>query len=365
MPAWFLECFVSGRKTMRRIPLASFPFTVGRGRNMSLHLDSLDISRLHSEFQSDGVRLYLQDMGSTNGTFVNLQPITNKFLLTHGDIIHFADMEFRLIQENIAESTDAELTMVGIGSLPNALPQGLNELQELLGQAMTTVVLEAIVGSQDDKTYGYELLGRGCHPSLPINPAALFQIAESGGLEVELSELFRNKGVGQVCSQTGNCKLFVNTHPRELDNPARLLHSIELLHRDHPLVKLVLEIHEEAATDLATMRLLKANLQSLDVQLAYDDFGAGQARLLELVEVPPDYLKFDIKFFQEVESASQFRINMIRALLQICREEKIIAVAEGVSSQTEVDFCRSLGFELLQGYFFAAFLNGREPMSSG
>jgi EAL domain-containing protein (putative c-di-GMP-specific phosphodiesterase class I) len=113
------------------------------------------------------------------------------------------------------------------------------------------------------------------------------------------------------------------------------------------------------------MRLLKANLQSLDVQLAYDDFGAGQARLLELVEVPPDYLKFDIKFFQEVESASQFRINMIRALLQICREEKIIAVAEGVSSQTEVDFCRSLGFELLQGYFFAAFLNGREPMSSG
>lgn len=352
MPAWFLESFVSGRKTLRRIPLASFPFTVGRGQNMSLHLDSLDISRLHSEFQSDGVRLYLQDMGSTNGTFVNLQPITNKFLLTHGDIIHFADMEFRLIQENIAESTDAEMTMVGIGSLPSALPQGLNELQELLNQSMTTVVLEPIVGSQDGLHYGYELLGRGCHPSLPIKPSALFQIAESGGLEVDLSELFRNKGVGQACRQTSNRKLFVNTHPRELDNPGRLLHSIELLHRDHPSVNLVLEIHEQAATDLATMRLLKANLQSLDIELAYDDFGAGQARLLELVEAPPDYLKFDIKFFQEVESASQFRIHMVKALLQICREEKITSVAEGVSSQIEVDFCRGLNFDLLQGYFF-------------
>jgi EAL domain-containing protein (putative c-di-GMP-specific phosphodiesterase class I) len=319
---------------------------------MSLHLDSPDISRLHSEFQSDGDRLYVQDMDSTNGTFVNLQPITKKVLLTHGDIIHFADMEFRLIEENSAEATDAEMTMIGIGSLPNAIPQGLNELQELLSQSMTTVVLEAIVGSQDGLKYGYELLGRGCHPSLPAKPTALFQIAESGGLEVELSELFRTNGVGQACSQVSNRKLFVNTHPRELDDPARLLHSIALLHREYPSVNLVLEIHEEAATDLATIRLLKAHLQSLDVELAYDDFGAGQARLLELVEAPPDYLKFDIKFFREVESASQVRIHMVKALLQICREAKITSLAEGVSSQTELDFCQGLGFELLQGYFF-------------
>lgn len=352
MPVWFLECFVSSRKTLRRIPLAPFPFTVGRGRNMSLHLDSPDISRLHSEFQSDGDRILLQDMGSTNGTFVNLQPVTNKCLLRHGDIIHFADMEFRLIQEDIAVVTDTEMTMVGIGSLPNAIPQGLNELQELLRRSMTTVELQAIVGSRDGLKYGYELLGRGCHPSLPTKPSALFQIAESGGLEVELSELFRNKGVEQACNQSSNRTLFVNTHPRELDNPARLLHSIELLHCSHPSVNLVLEIHEEAATDLATLRLLKANLQHLGVELAYDDFGAGQARLLELVEAPPDYLKFDIKFFQQVETASQSRINMVKALLQICREAKIKSVAEGVSSQTEVDFCRELGFELLQGYFF-------------
>ena len=352
MRVWFLECFVSGRKALRRIPLFSFPFTVGRGKNVSLHLDSPDISRLHGTFLSVGECLYLQDMGSTNGTFVNLQPITDNFVLTHGDIIHFADMEFRLIQENITEATDSERTMLRIGSLQNTLPQGLNELQELLSDSMTTVVLEAIVGCQDGLKYGYELLGRGCHPALPIKPGALFQIAESGGLEVELSELFRNRGVAQACSQTRNRKLFVNTHPRELDNPSRLLHSIEGLHRDHPSVNLVLEIHEEAATDLATMQLLKANLQSLDVELAYDDFGAGQARLLELVEAPPDYLKFDIKFFQEVESASQFRINMVKALLQICREEKITSIAEGVSSRTEVDFCRNLGFDLLQGYFF-------------
>ena len=41
----------------------------------------------------------------------------------------------------------------------------------------------------------------------------------------------------------------------------------------------------------------------LQIGLAYDDFGAGQARLVELVDVPPDYLKFDMKLVQNLQSA--------------------------------------------------------------
>ena len=35
-----------------------------------------------------------------------------------------------------------------------------------------------------------------------------------------------------------------------------------------------------------------------------DDFGAGQARLVELVDVSPDYLKFDMRLVQNLEAAS-------------------------------------------------------------
>ena len=48
-------------------------------------------------------------------------------------------------------------------------------------------------------------------------------------------------------------------------------------------------MHERALADLAAVERLRAQLVHLGVGLAYDDFGAGQARLLELAEVPPTY----------------------------------------------------------------------------
>ena len=45
-----------------------------------------------------------------------------------------------------------------------------------------------------------------------------------------------------------------------------------------------------------------AALRKLNIRFAYDDFGAGQARLLELAEVPPDILKFDMGLIQGLHS---------------------------------------------------------------
>ena len=56
-------------------------------------------------------------------------------------------------------------------------------------------------------------------------------------------------------------------------------------------------------TDANTMRHLRRSLKDLAIGMAYDDFGAGQARLIELTEVPPDVLKFDIALTKDVHRA--------------------------------------------------------------
>ena len=100
------------------------------------------------------------------------------------------------------------------------------------------------------------------------------------------------------------------------------------------------------------MRRLHKVLNELRIGLAYDDFGAGQARLMELVEVPPDVLKFDVKLIRGLSSASQQHRSMVGSLIKIVKDLNVIPLAEGVEMDTEADICRELGFELAQGYLF-------------
>lgn len=60
---------------------------------------------------------------------------------------------------------------------------------------------------------------------------------------------------------------------------------------------------------------IKNHLHALKVGLAFDDFGAGQARLLELSEVSPDILKFDICLIHDIDSTSPARQHMVEMLV--------------------------------------------------
>jgi EAL domain-containing protein (putative c-di-GMP-specific phosphodiesterase class I) len=84
--------------------------------------------------------------------------------------------------------------------------------------------------------------------------------------------------------------------------------------------------------------------------LSYDDFGAGQARLLELVEVPPDVLKFDIQLIHDLPNASKERQRLVECLVKVTREMGILALAECVETPEELALCREIGFDLAQGF---------------
>ncbi len=352
MSNWFLECYVGGGTTLKRVPLDNFPFTVGRAAEHSLTLESPDVSRFHSEFVVEEGQIILQDKGSTNGVFVNHKQILRTHFIRHGDVIHFANVEYRVFLEDIDEVEDCDKTQVGLSPLSSMMPKGLSEFQELLDGSQTTAVMQPIVSSQDHSTFAYEILGRGCHPSLPQNPFPLFKIAASTNKEVELSELFMVRGV-EIAFQTRKDKpLFINTHPREMDDLPRLLNTLKNLRAPEDAPLLVLEIHEEAVTNTDVIQRLRGELEELDIKLAYDDFGAGQTRLLQLTDAPPDYLKFDMAFINDLENASPMRIRMIEVLLKISQDSGITTLAEGVDSIAKATICRDLGFDLLQGFYF-------------
>jgi len=59
--------------------------TVGRAPGCAVSLDDTFVSNLHARvFRRDGI-LYVEDLGSTNGTFVNQKPVSSAVRLRKGD----------------------------------------------------------------------------------------------------------------------------------------------------------------------------------------------------------------------------------------------------------------------------------------
>src|SRR5262249_46607462 len=87
--------------------------------------------------------------------------------------------------------------------------------------------------------------------------------------------------------------------------------------------------------------------------LAYDDFGAGQARLAELVQVPADFVKIDRGLVQELPASRPMR-ELVRAVVRVCADLNACVVAEGIETAEQADLCRELGCHVGQGYLFGA-----------
>jgi EAL domain-containing protein (putative c-di-GMP-specific phosphodiesterase class I) len=209
---------------------------------------------------------------------------------------------------------------------------------------------QPIVATADETIEGFEVLARS--PFLGLESAqALFETASHVQQEVELSQLLREEGVRVGQTLGGSLAFFLNTHPKELGDD-RLMGSLRALRESFPELLLTLEIHEAAVTNSTEMSALRDELTTLNIRLAYDDFGAGQTRLLELVEVPPDYLKFDRSLIQEIHKAPGQRQRMLATLSRMVAELGIAALAEGVECFEEARVCHQLGFQLAQGYFF-------------
>jgi EAL domain-containing protein (putative c-di-GMP-specific phosphodiesterase class I) len=198
---------------------------------------------------------------------------------------------------------------------------------------------------------GYEALGRGTHPRLPEAPLDLFRIAASVGAEAELSQVFREKALEIVGLKGRLPALFLNIHPAELERPG-LVPAVVEARRKAPHLRMTLEVHEGALADLESVDRLRTQLRRATVGLAYDDFGAGQARLLELAEVPPDYLKFDMSFVRGIDSARAERQRLLTSLVSVARDMIVYTVAEGVETAEEADVCMHIGFTHAQGFFF-------------
>jgi len=348
---WELSGSLHPHAPAQRILISTQPYTVGRDWDNALQLADATISRRHAELLLVDHDLFVRDINSRNGTFLNGHRISSFQKLKGGDRLQFGTAIFTVRPPCVTEADSAFTSNATIieGSIGEYALANL-QFDTLLGKPALIPFFQPIVRLGNSQTVGYEVLARSRLVGLET-PQAMFRVAAERGLETALSELSRRIGLC-VAGQIGiEGELFLNIHPAELKGP-RLIESLRELRGEFPYVPIALEIHECAVASLEALAVLRSQTRNLGMRLAYDDFGVGQSRLSELADVPPDVIKFDMSLIRGLSQASEDRQNMVRSLVRIVRELKVVPLAEGVETRDEAVACGEFGFELAQGYFF-------------
>lgn len=349
--------FVSGRlepgQPVMRFPVEGESMTIGRRPGLSISVPSAKVSGRHAELLVVGGHLFIRDLGSTNGTYVNRRRLSRPLRIDDGDHFEIADVEFRVEfqaaqRQSLRVDPSLKKTCVSLDSFEQDWV--LSQFDTLIRDRAVTPFYQPIVRMHDAAPYAYEALARSSVSGLE-NPALMFDSAALLHRETELSIICRERAVEDALLLPTNGTIFVNTHPEE-SLSVDVLPSLKKLRGEFPGVKIVLEIHEAAVSDPAIVREFSHELRNLDVDLAYDDFGAGRSRLLELIKAPPHYLKFDVSLIRDIDQAPIHQHRMLRTLIEMARDFATATLAEGIETEAEAEVCRDLGFDFAQGYFF-------------
>lgn len=320
------------------------PFSIGRKAGCSLQLPSKTVSSHHADLTNRDGNLVMIDRQSTNGTYVNGRRITDMVVLKADDLVQFADMAFRV---RCDDHTTASNTLA-----EDVCDQALALVQfdRLMEKRLVTPFFQPIVTIDGSTNLGYEVLARSRMFGLETS-AALFGAATKLNLETELSQMLRWEGIREGMALPGNSRIYVNTHPLELGKPG-LIESMAQVRTMTADLPITLEIHESAITSADEMLELRNRLRDLNIQIAYDDFGAGQNRLAELCNAAPDVLKFDMGLIRDIDKAPPERIKVLSSLVGIVLDLGVVPLAEGIENEAEAKVCQELGFTMAQGYYF-------------
>jgi diguanylate cyclase (GGDEF)-like protein/PAS domain S-box-containing protein len=236
------------------------------------------------------------------------------------------------------------------------------EMEKDLISALETeqfyLVYQPQVCTLKTRVVGVEALVRWNHPTRGfIPPNDFIPIAEETGLILKLGEWILQTACRQAKQWLDlgfDLTVSVNLSARQLNQKDMLAVITETLRQTQlPAKNLMLELTESMMmTNIEAHILELQTLKALGVHVSIDDFGTGYSSLSYLKRLPIDELKIDKSFVDDLESGENDR-NIVRSIIALGHNLHLKIVAEGVEHQTQLDFLRDNGCDVIQGYFYS------------
>ncbi|MDR2906326.1 MAG: EAL domain-containing protein [Helicobacteraceae bacterium] len=215
------------------------------------------------------------------------------------------------------------------------------------------------VSSQTEKIYGVEALVRWQHPTLGLLPPDQFiSIGENIGYIEKLGDWCLETACRQIvawrAAKVPISRVAVNVSAKQLNNPKFMEKVMEIVRETGIETKyLELELTESSMTENPEKVMeIFSKLRATGIRVAIDDFGTGYSSLSYIARYPVDVLKIDKSFVQSIGEANDTS-RVVKAIAMLAHSLSMEIVAEGVETEAQRDYLKSVGCELLQGFLYS------------
>lgn len=207
---------------------------------------------------------------------------------------------------------------------------------------------------------GAEALLRLQHPTRGlVAPGDFIALAEDTGLILPIGKWAMQTACRQLVSWAKTPKMAglslavnVSAHQfRQTDFVEQVQIMIEETGANPRLLKF--ELTESALLDDVDTVIAKMNnLNAVGISFCLDDFGTGYSSLSYLKRLPLKVLKIDKSFVREIPGDSD-ACAIARTIITLAHSLNLMAVAEGVETQSQLQFLQEADCDLFQGYLLS------------
>lgn len=245
----------------------------------------------------------------------------------------------------------------------NALAATRLKLESKLRKALISNEMELFYQPQIDLKSGElvsaEALLRWNQPELGmIPPDEFIPIAEETGMIIELGEWVLNEACrqNQIWQDAGyqHIRVAINLSSMQFiqrDLTDKVVLSLENSKLDAQYLELEITESILMRNVNETIATLK-NFKKMGINISVDDFGTGYSSLSYLKRFPLNSLKVDRSFIKDIPE-SQDDVTITSAIIAMAHRLNLSVVAEGVETESQLDFLKQQGCEMAQGYYFS------------
>lgn len=232
-----------------------------------------------------------------------------------------------------------------------------NELRTAIRENSLELLFHSQIELQSNKLRGFEILVRWHRQNGEmVLPGTFIPLLEKSGLIVTVGDWILREaclqGVNLIKKNIKFQRIAVNISGLQLQTE----HFVDRLNNiladtGFPKDKLELEITESILFDNTDKIIAILNkIRSEGICIALDDFGTGFSSLNYLKDLPLDYIKIDRVFVHSIHSGDT---RLLEAILAIAKTMNLITIAEGVETESQVNFLRTHLCDIIQGYYIS------------
>jgi diguanylate cyclase (GGDEF)-like protein len=222
-------------------------------------------------------------------------------------------------------------------------------------EAEMWMAFQPIVDMARRRVIAFEALARWQSPELgAVKPDQFIKVAERTQMIGPLTEVLLNKALVAAADWPPSVRVCFNLSANDLidkDTMAAVRRTV--MASDVTPSRIEFEVTETALLqdfELATASI--DGLRALGARVALDDFGAGFASLGYVHRLTLDKIKIDQSFIADVD-VSRTSPNIIRSIVDLCRNLDLECVVEGVETESQLRALMALGCQYMQGYLLS------------